>query len=332
MTSTLIDIDGAFGEGGGQIIRTSLSLSAITQKPFAIKNIRLNRKPKPHMRPQHLMAALAVAQMTQGELVNAKIGSQAFTYYPGAIRPGEYVFDIDTAGSAILVAQTIIPILLHANSSSFVRIIGGTHLPKSPSYDYFQHVFLKAIKQFQAKVRCKLIKSGYYPAGGGTIEIEIEPAKLVGCTHWNKFAEPQAIIRLANLPLHIAEREKDILEKNHIKHIKIYEEHTLSPGNTVTIWQGFKGSTALGVRGLPAENVALNALDDFTLETADVDLHLADQLLLYAALAKKPTAYQTSMLSPHLLTNAYVIAHFIDRKVEFIENKVIIKEELSQLC
>ena len=322
----MLQIDGAFGEGGGQIIRTSLSLSAITQQPFEIFNVRLNRKPKPKLRPQHVMAAKAIAHITNGKLIDAEIGSDHFTFNPGKVTAGTYEFDIGTAGSAILVAQTIIPVLLHAEDSSIVKIIGGTSLHQSPSYDYFNKIFLTAIKRFGATVKCRLIRSGYYPRGGGVIEVTINPSKLYGCIEWHKNSKNNAIIRLANLPMHIALREEKILQQHGLSRIKIIPEIAPSPGNVVTIWQAFRGSTELGVRGKLAEKVAEKAYQNFTKESGDVDIHLADQLLLYAALAQNQTKYKTRMITEHVRTNAYVISKFLKTNIRIVENEVVIND------
>lgn len=319
----MINIDGSWGEGGGQIIRTSMTMSAITQQPFTIINVRLRRQ-KPGLQPQHLIACRAVERICSGKLVGAELKSYAFTFYPSEIKPDEYEFNIGTAGSVILVSQAIIPVLLQAKEKSFVRIIGGTNVPKSPGYDYFEQVFLPAIRCLNAQIECRLIQSGYYPKGGGMIELTIHPSQLTGCTNWQKKSEIYALIRLANLPTHIAEREKQILNNFGIQHINICEENTLSPGNTVTIWQDFKASCELGVRGKLAEYVASEAYSAFKQETGNVDRYLADQLLLYAVLAQGKTQYTTSIITEHFKTNHFVIKKFLERKIIVNKNAVTI--------
>jgi RNA 3'-terminal phosphate cyclase (ATP) len=317
-----IQIDGSFGEGGGQIIRTALALSAITKKSLLIYNIRAKRE-KPGLQPQHLTACMAVRSVCRGILEGATLHSNEIKFIPGEIIGGEYEFDIGTAGAITMVAQTLIPILLHAKKTSLIRIIGGTHVRKSPSYDYFANVFLPAIQQLGARVSAKLIRPGFFPQGGGVVEIDIKPTELHGCQNWDVKALPQAIIRLANLPRDIANREKQILLENNITNISVSEDEAFSPGNAITIWQGFKGAYIPGERGKRAETVATEVVTAFKSETKQVDTFLADQLLIYAALAKGKTSYTISHISEHARTNAYVIRKFIPREIQLDEQIVI---------
>ncbi|MDD5340146.1 MAG: RNA 3'-terminal phosphate cyclase [Candidatus ainarchaeum sp.] len=309
-----VEIDGAHGEGGGQIIRTSLTLSAITKKPVRITNIRANR-PNPGLQMQHLTSARAVRSVCRGRLTGAELGSGELVFEPGEIVGGKYEFDIGTAGSVTLVAQTLIPILLGATKESELRIIGGTHVMKSPGYDYFERVFVPAIARFGAQVETKLVKPGYYPRGGGTISVNVKPSKLRGCASWPKEESVQALIRLSGLPEGIAVREKKIFVQNGITDVRIRNDDALSIGNAVTCWKGFRGAYVLGEKGKRAETVAQEALDALNAEKKSVDMHLADQLLVYAALAEGRTSYDTSMMSEHFRTNASVISKFVERKV-----------------
>ena len=261
------------------------------------------------------MACKAVNKVCQGRLKGAKLGAMDLIFEPGEIAGGDFEFDIGTAGAVTLVAQSIIPLLLKASKESKVTIIGGTHVMKSPGFDYFAQVFLPAMVSLGAHVKSQLIKPGYYPKGGGVIELFVKPSTLKGSSDWSMDENARAIIRLAKLPSHIAEREKNILKENDIHDISIYEEASFSPGNAVTVWQGFKGAYALGERGKKAELVAQEAVDDLHSESRDVDTHLADQLLIYAAMSAGKTSYQTSKITEHLRTNAYVIERFTKRKI-----------------
>ncbi len=319
----MIEIDGSYGEGGGQIIRTSLTLSAITQKPVTITNIRANR-PNPGLQPQHLTACKAVRNVCRGTLSHAEAGSIGLSFEPGPIVGGRYEFDIGTAGSATLVAQTLLPILLKASKPSELRIIGGTHVMKSPGWDYFERVFLPAISCFGAAVEGRMVRPGYYPRGGGEIEIKVKPSALRGCTSWPKEDHVETIIRLSELPALIAIREKKIFVQNGYEHVRIREDDALSPGNAVTSWRGLRGGYALGEKGKRAEAVAQEALDAVLAEQGDVDMHLADQLLIYAALAEGATEYRTGAVSGHLRTNAYIISRFIDRGIDYAGGRIFI--------
>jgi len=317
----MIEIDGSYGEGGGQIVRSSLALSAITSIPIKIINIRAGRE-KPGLRPQHLTAVNSVRKVCRGTLEGAEVGSKELVFTPGKIVGGKYSLDIGTAGSTILVAQTIIPILFTADKKSRVKITGGTHVMKSPCYDYFENVFLPAIRLMDAKIESRMIKPGFYPKGGGQVELEIEPSKIKGNSEWPEESEIHSIIRLSNLPLSIAMREKKILLNNGIEDVKIREEKTFSPGNAITVYSGLKGSYSLGKIGKRAETVAQEAVDELKTETGNVDRYLADQLLIYAAMAEGETSFSTSKITEHFKTNSEVIKKFHKRKIETGENSV----------
>lgn len=311
----MITIDGSFGEGGGQMIRTSLSLAAITGTPFEISPIRPNRD-KPGLRPQHLHACLAVQQICPGELQGAESQSTRLYYQPGAIQGGAYVVNVGTAGAIVLIAQTLIPICLFASRKTTLHLIGGTHVRKSPSFDYFEKVFLKALQRFNVFVDSTLLKPGYYPKGGGEIIIEIQPQKMNGCMNWKTTSEMSAIIRLSRIPISVAERESKALRENDVAEVTIQEDFAYSPGNAITLYQGFKGTSVLGERGVMAETVALKAIAALNQEKdGQVDQYLADQLLLYAALANGKTCFTTSSITPHLLTNKTIIEKFINRNI-----------------
>ncbi len=329
----MIEIDGSLGEGGGQIIRTALSLSAVTKTPVHITNIRAGR-PNPGLAPQHLTAARAVRSICRGTLSHCEIGSTEFTFEPGEIVGGKYEFDIGTAGSTVLLAQAILPILLHASKPSGVRIKGGTHVMKSPSHDYFEKVFLPAISLFGATASSRLLRPGYYPRGGGEMELNAEPSALMGNSAWLREEHVEAIIRLSGLDKGIAVREKKVFVQNGIEHVHVYEDEggigssrrslgetiagTPAIGNAITAWAGFLGAYVPGERGKRAETVAQECIDFLKREKnagSEVDLHLADQLLIYAALAKGGSGFKTSGVTSHTETNAGIILKFLGRKM-----------------
>lgn len=321
-----IEIDGSYGEGGGQVLRTSMALSAILGRTLKITNIRQNRA-KPGLQPQHLMACLAASRISNGYIKGAEKDSSELFYHPGKIEGGTYTFDIRTAGTTILVAQTLIPILLHASTPSLVSIYGGTHLPKSPSYDYLAKVFIPAIKLFGANVNVRLLRTGYFPAGGGAIEVEITPSRLFGNSTWIKEDTAHGIIRLSKLNPQrmIGEREAGVLQEASVLDIQVIYENAFSAANSLTLWQGFRGACSLGQRDKTAEEVAREVCLKFGMETHDVDRHLADQLLLYGALAQGATQYGTSETSSHLTTNAYIIRRFVDRDIHIKNNRILVE-------
>ena len=308
-----IEIDGEFGEGGGQIIRTSLSLSAIARVPVQIKNIRSGRKP-PGLKPQHIMAAKAVRSICRGKLEGAEEGSRELAYFPGEIYGGKYEFNIGTAGSATLVAQAILPLLFSASKKSRAKIIGGTNVPGAPTFEYFDKVFLPALSMFGLHAKCSMGRAGYFPRGGGEMVIDIEPGKPQPVSFWPRESIPKAIISRSNLPLHIAIREKKVFLNQKIEEVYLREHEALDPGNSVLLYRGFVGASVLGQKGLRSENVSQIAIDALAGEgDVDVDCHLADQLLIYAALAGK-TSFKTSLISKHTETNMHVIEKFLGKK------------------
>ncbi len=320
----MITIDGSHGEGGGQIIRTALTLSAITRKKVEITDIRASRKP-PGLKMQHLTAVKAVRSICRGTLEGAEEGSRRLVFEPGKIVGGRYDFNIGTAGCVTLVAQTVLPILLIADKKSVVRITGGTHVMKSPGYDYFENVFIPAINFMGAKAKSRMLKSGYYPKGGGEIELKVEPSELKGREKWPREEHIRALIRIANLPVSIAMREKKVLLEHDIEDISIREEEAFSPGNAVTLWKGLRGSYIPGEKGKRAETVAQEAVDKLASETGDLDKHLADQILIYAILSEGKTRFKTSEITTHFRTNTDIISHFTERKIEYRDNEVIIE-------
>ncbi len=311
----MIEIDGSEGEGGGQVVRTALTLSALTNTPVRIFNIRAKRD-KPGLRPQHLMAAKAIRSISRGTLEGAEENSKELTYTPSGIIGGSYDFNIGTAGSTILVAQAILPPLLSAKKPSEVKITGGTHNQKAPTYDYFERLFLPALAHMGCKIESEMLRAGYYPKGGGEIRLKIKPSRPNPTDYWPRAPESQtqAVISLSNLPMPIAIREKKIFVQNDINKVYVREEKCLDEGNAILAWRDFVGSSILGERGKRAEIVAQECLDSLRAEgDVDVDHRLADQLLIYAALAGK-TSYKTSRITSHTATSINIITKFLHKE------------------
>ncbi len=316
-----IEIDGSYKEGGGQILRTSLALSAITKTPVKIINIRTGRSP-PGLKPQHLAGAKAVRSICRGKLEGAEEGSTELRYFPGTIYGGKYRFDIGTAGSTILLAQTILPLLFAAPKNTRVKLIGGTDVPNAPGYDYFEKVFLPAVSMFGLDVKCSLEKAGYYPEGGGSILLDAEPGSPQPVSSWPRVSVPQATISISGLPLGIAMREKKVMLNNGIEDVKIRERDSPGQGNAILLHRGFVGSYSLGRKGLRAEKVARKAIEGIEEEgDVDVDHYLADQLLIYSALSGK-TSFKTSHISNHTETNIHIIEKFLGKRFSVHGNLV----------
>ncbi|MFC4313620.1 RNA 3'-terminal phosphate cyclase [Steroidobacter flavus] len=327
----MIEIDGSQGEGGGQILRSSLSLSICTQQAFRITNIRANRD-KPGLLRQHLTAVKAAAEICDGDLTGAEIGSRELTFKPGRLKGGNYSFAIGTAGSSTLVLQTVLPPLLTAAEPSVVRISGGTHNRGSPPFDFLQRAFLPLIARMGATVELELRRYGFYPRGGGEIVARITPSELSALTlvERGERVRGYAEAYVAALPVHIAQRELEVIGKrlNWSQDQLILRglSNDMGPGNAVTITVEHANVTEVftgfGERGVRAEEVASSAIDEareYIAASAAVGEHLADQLLLPMALGHGGS-FTTMTVSEHLKSNALIIETFTPRRVTITES------------
>lgn len=318
----LVRIDGSMGEGGGQILRTSLALSLCLGKPFRIVSLRAGRK-KPGLRRQHLVCVKAAAKIGGAKVEGASLGSQELTFIPTSIRPGDYNFDIGSAGSTTLVLQSILPALLMANGPSTLTLQGGTHNPFAPPFEFLEKAFLPIINRMGPKIKARLERPGYYPKGGGRLSVTIQPAKKLQILHIDERGEIQerrATATVAGLPRHIAERELRVIGEKlqwgkECLHI-MEESPDRGPGNIVTIEIKSKNITevftAFGERGVRAETVAYKAAKA-ACHYMDVDVpvgkHLADQLLLPFTLAGGGS-FNTLQPTLHTRTNSEVVQLF----------------------
>ena len=320
----MIEIDGSFGEGGGQIVRTAVTLSAITKKPVKVFNIRAKRK-NPGLSYQHLTAINSVAEICDAEIKGAEKGSSVVEFYPKKIKGGKFSFDVGTAGSVTLVLQCCLLPSLFSNEKTKIKIRGGTDVKWSPPVDYFQNVFLKIISKMGANIELKIMKRGFYPKGGGDIEVNIEPVKELKKLDLSQKKETKNINGIAfisNLPEHILKRMKDSALKKLLDYnVKIKDEitHSFSPGAGVTLWTDtLLGASSLGEKGVSAEKVGENAANNLLGEIksgATLDVYASDQILPYLALAKDKSTFLTRKLSMHAETNMWLIKKFVD--VEF---------------
>ena len=332
----MITLDGSEGEGGGQILRTSLALSALTGTPVRIERIRA-RRPKPGLQRQHLVAVQAAARVSGGHLDGAELNSRELIFTPQAPTGprsigGTYEFDIGTAGSTTLVLQTILPILLHADDPSTVTIRGGTHNGMCPPVEFLQDSFLPVLHRLGINAEVTLERHGFYPAGGGAIRATIQPwgARVpLELLERGKAIDRHADVLLANLPAHVASREAMAFKHTlHWSHTEV-DEHEVEahgPGNAMLARLRFAQITArfsaVGELRKSAEQVAAECVKQvrhYLDGDAPVCEHLADQLLLPLALGAGGR-FRTSQPSAHARTNAAVIARFLGEVVTFSEN------------
>lgn len=322
----MIEINGSHGEGGGQILRTSLTLAALTQSSVHIHHIRANRR-QPGLRPQHLAAVNAIAKLTEAKVTGAHLNSDELTLIPTTLRPGRYRTDISTAGALTLVFQTIFLPLSFASGSSEITLSGGTHVPWSPVFHFLEVGWLPVMHALGFRGNLTLQKAGFYPQGGGKVSAKVLPAQDL------ETFEPlrrgaltciRGLSGVANLDESIAKRQKhQALRRlypicNNVK-IKTIVLPAPGKGTFILLTAEFTdgGSacySALGAPGKPAERVADEAVDLLLayLETDGcVDQFLADQLLLPLSVINGTSCYRTNLISQHLLTNACVIQQFL---------------------
>jgi RNA 3'-terminal phosphate cyclase (ATP) len=324
-SSDWITIDGSQGEGGGQILRTSLALSMITGKAVHFERIRANRS-KPGLQRQHLTAVLAAARVCKAKVDGAHLHSADLWFKPGPIKPGPYEIDIGSAGSTTLVLQTILPALLTADEPSQIQIVGGTHNPNAPPVDFLQHSFLGVLRRhMQADVELTLDRYGFYPRGGGKISVRVEPKPLakMSLVQRGSVHRCRAIAVVSGgLPRSIAERELSVVKQRldwQDERLRVEElPSEFGPGNFITlhvegehVHEVFVG---FGQRGVRAEDVAAQAVrqaEPYLASDVPVGEHLADQLLLPMALAGAGS-FATLPLSSHAETNILTIQRFIN--------------------
>jgi len=315
------------GEGGGQVLRTSLTLSILTGRPFEMKNIRAGRE-RPGLRAQHLTCVQAAARICSAEMDGAVKGSTVLLFRPGDLTPGQYRFGISTAGATSLVLQTILLPLARAGADSRVVISGGTHVPWSPSFHYLDLQWRPHLEALGFRFTLHLVRAGFYPKGGGEIVAKIHPVKEIApmeAMARGELRRLRGISMVGNLPLHIAERQATRTEKrlrDPFLETEILPVPTPGHGTMMLILGEFDGGRCctfgLGELRKKAERVADDACDqflDFLKTDATMDAHLADQLLLPLALAVGPSRFRTPSVTRHLQTNAAVIEIFGAAKI-----------------
>ena len=328
----MLKIDGSQGEGGGQVLRTSLSLAALTGRPFTLTHIRANRQ-KPGLRPQHLTAVRAVAAVCGAIVQGDTINSSALVFEP-QVPPqgGTYRFDVaeaaqgGSAGAVTLIWQAVIWPLLFALGKSHVTLRGGTHVPFSPSFHYLEQVLLPLLPRFGVETTLELNEWGWYPAGGGEITAIVQPAaQLRAATFSDRDTNAVGgIAAVTNLPAHIPQRMASrahnmLVDAGFAPQIRPVRARGRAPGAGIVLWLPHGGFSALGRKGLPADKVAEAAVAElltFTRSRALVDEHLADQLMIPAALAQGMTRYMTPRLTRHALSNAALLRQWLNVAIQ----------------
>lgn len=327
----MIELDGAIGEGGGQILRTALSLSMITGQPFRIVNIRANR-PKPGLMRQHLVAVQAAAEVCGADIGTTMVGAQTLEFAPNKIKGGEYRFAIGTAGSCTLVLQTLLPALLFADQPSVIHITGGTHNSMAPPAQFLQRAYARVLGDMGATMEIQLTRFGFYPAGGGEIVATVQPCQQLQPVELRTRGDRvtgYAESFVAGVPINVAKRELECVGVGMGWDVSQLLVRGLSgdqgPGNALLVTLEHQHVTdvfcAFGEKMVRAESVAKNVIAqvrEYVASGAAVGEHLADQIMLPFALAGEGS-FTTNRLSKHAMTNATVIKEFLPVEFRFEE-------------
>ena len=323
----MIAIDGSMGEGGGQVLRTSLALSAVTGKPFRIEGIRSKRR-RPGLLRQHLTAVRAIAEVCGARVTGDELSSLALTFEPHAVRHGEYRFAVGTAGSATLVFQTVLPPLLAAEGRSRLIFEGGTHNPMAPPFEFIVQTFLPLLHRMGASVAAELERPGFYPAGGGRFTVEIAggaPLERLALLERGAIESVRVRAVVSQIPDHVATREVKVLA-DQLADLPLSVEsarvEAAGPGNVVlvtiraaSVTETFTGFGAVGVRAEKVAHRLAGEVRKYVAAGVPVGEHLADQLLLPLALARGGGEFRTAAPSLHTRTNVAVIDRFLSRRV-----------------
>ena len=334
MTNQVV-IDGSQGEGGGQIVRSSLALSMLTGKPVTIENMRARRE-KTGLQPQHLTAVRAAAELCGAEIGGVAVGASTLQFRPGRVNPGQYRFNVGTAGSTTLVLQTVLPPLLVADAESELILEGGTHNPGAPIFEFLQKAYIPLVNRMGPRVSAELERHGFYPAGGGRIVVSVEPQPVLRELTLLERGEVidrkvQAIV--ANLPQHIAMREVDQIiqglgwSPEQGTQLRV-DAH--GPGNAVWaeinsehVTEVFASFGRLGVRAEQVGDEVVAEVQNYLSTAAPVGSHLADQLLLPLGIsawqsAGSGGAFVTGPLTGHAMTHIDILRHFLDIQVKVV--------------
>lgn len=326
----MLKIDGSYGEGGGQILRTALSLSCLLRRPIEIYNIRKGRQ-RPGLQPQHLTCVRAAKTISDAETEGDKVNSLDLRFSPKEVKGGSYFFDIGTAGSISLVLQTLFLPLSFGSNKSTIEIIGGSHVPWSPSFHYLKEVFIPSVEKMGCRINLRIERWGWYPKGGGKVVAEIIPVNTLSplaLVERGELTGIKGISAISNLPLSIAGRQKAeglrILRENGLDgDIELINAPSIGKGTFFFILARYvnslTGFSSLGAIGKRAEEVGREACQEFLSfhnSGRAIDPRLADQLVPYLSLANGNPSFTTSRITQHLLTNIWLVKQFLPVKIE----------------
>lgn len=297
----MLEIDGSYGEGGGQLLRTAVSLAAATGKAIRVHSVRAKRTPS-GLAPQHLAAIRAACELCRGHLEGAVLRSQEIAFVPNRADGGAYTFDIGTAGSITLLLQALLPTMVAARKDFRISVTGGTDVRGAPPFDYFRNVFIPLVSMLGVNATVTLLRRGYYPRGGGGVEIVVSPGELrsFAVESPGVLLEIGGVAHVAHLPLRIAERMRasalaslsGLHAPERSPAVAVQEESAIGSGGAVVLWARHEhsvlGAGCVAERGVPAERLGGDsgaALRAELMAHTALDVHAADQILVYLALA-----------------------------------------------
>jgi RNA 3'-phosphate cyclase len=320
----MLEIDGSYGEGGGQLVRNAVALSAITGTPIRVANVRANRE-KAGLAPQHLAGVRAVAMLCDAVCDGLELRATAFTFAPRALRGGTFRCDVGTAGSITLVLQALLPAMLCAPAPVRVAVVGGTDVRAAPPLDYFRRVLLALLQRMGVEAECTVRRRGYFPRGGGEVEIAAAPARPrpIALEAPGRLLHVGGLAHAANLPAHVAERMRSAAaaplaaHRAQIDAAVLGADEAVGQGGAVVVWarteHAVLGAGRVAERGVRAEALGAAAGDELAADLAAgaaLDVHAADQLLVYLALAGAG-GYTTRAVSRHAETAMWLIEQFL---------------------
>lgn len=326
----MLELDGSHGEGGGQLLRTACALAAITGTAVRLRNIRARRSP-PGLAPQHLMAVQAVAELSGARVENLALRSPEIVFRPGPLRGGSFRFDVGTAGAITLVLQACLPVAVAGQAPVTMTVTGGTDVRAAPALDYFRFVLRPLLARLGLGVEIALIRRGYYPRGGGAVAVTVAPGRPRALTldAAGALREIRGLAHCANLPAHIAERMRRAAERTltpypaRIQTQVLGRTGAIGAGGAIVLWAETEhcllGASAVAERGVPAESLGERAAHELRAELesgATLDLHAADQLLVYLARAQGNSHFLVRELSSHARTTLWVLEQFLPLRHE----------------
>jgi RNA 3'-terminal phosphate cyclase (ATP) len=340
----MIDIDGSEGEGGGQLLRTATALSVLTGKSIRVHDIRANR-PKPGLAAQHLCAVRGVAMLCEAEVEGAEVGSTQITFVPGKMRPGRYRLDVGTAGSVTLVLQACLLASARCHEEMRFEIVGGTNVRWSPSIDFYRRLLFPKLASLGFHAQIVEMRRGFYPEGGGSVEVRFQaPEEVIPMllSERGRLLGVEGVCFTQNLPEHVCQRIGQAVRKELLGlTVSLTPERSSGPSTGAGVFlmaryeNSVLGVDSLGERGVPAEQVGSLAAKALKLEMdglGTLDVHAADQLIIYLALAEKPSSFYVREVTSHLRTQMDLVRRFLGVRVESVKTEAAVEVKIFPSC